>query len=421
MMSVKSRNFNIIVTGQIISLFGSAIQRFALSLYLLDITGSASIFATILAISMVPIIIFAPIAGMIADRANKRQVMIWLDVISACVVFGYFFYVSAGFESTAIIAGVMIALSAISTVYQATVTASLPVIVEKKQLMKANGIVYQVSSLANFLGPILAGIVYGLFGIHAILLVNAMSFLVSAFLECALRLPHQKQSSDKPIQQLFLDDMRASYQYLKHEQPFVLRMIMTAGLFNLFLVPIFSIGAPYIIKELFGFSSQVYGLSEGCIALGMIGGAFFIGLRPHSVSITNVHRILYGVCVAMCIMSVTLVLVQVDAANSLKQLVIFTLSGSMIMFVLGMANVVTNTYVQLETNTKMIGKVSAFGAAFATVCVPIGQVLFGVGLDIFADQASIVVIIFAIATFFVTLLVRQNSYRIQTKIKHKRV
>ena len=57
------KNFNILVLGQIISLFGSSIQRFALSLYLLDLTGSASVFATILAISMIPVVLISPIAG----------------------------------------------------------------------------------------------------------------------------------------------------------------------------------------------------------------------------------------------------------------------------------------------------------------------------------------------------------------------
>ncbi|MGL5917071.1 MAG: MFS transporter, partial [Culicoidibacterales bacterium] len=122
---LQNRNVLILITGQIISLFGSAIQRFALSLYLLDLTGSASIFATILALSMIPIVIFAPIAGMIADRANKRKVMISLDLVSAAVILCYLLLISWHQDQVAVIALVMIILSAVSTIYQATVTASL--------------------------------------------------------------------------------------------------------------------------------------------------------------------------------------------------------------------------------------------------------------------------------------------------------
>lgn len=69
-----SANFSLIVVGQIISLFGSSIQRFALSLYVLDKTGSASIFANILALSIIPTILIAPISGSIADKDRKSVV-----------------------------------------------------------------------------------------------------------------------------------------------------------------------------------------------------------------------------------------------------------------------------------------------------------------------------------------------------------
>ena len=61
---MKNKNFIIIVIGQIISLFGNAIQRFSMSLYLLEFTGSTAVFSTILAISTIPYIIFAPISGL---------------------------------------------------------------------------------------------------------------------------------------------------------------------------------------------------------------------------------------------------------------------------------------------------------------------------------------------------------------------
>ena len=60
---MKNKNFIIIVIGQIISLFGNAIQRLSMSLYLLKFTGSAAVFSNILAISTIPYILFAPIAG----------------------------------------------------------------------------------------------------------------------------------------------------------------------------------------------------------------------------------------------------------------------------------------------------------------------------------------------------------------------
>ena len=70
-----SRDFTLMVAGQIISLFGNAILRFALSLYVLDTTGSAAVFGGILAVSMVPTILCSPLGGVLADRVPRQRIM----------------------------------------------------------------------------------------------------------------------------------------------------------------------------------------------------------------------------------------------------------------------------------------------------------------------------------------------------------
>ena len=74
-----SKDFTLIVIGQIISLFGNAILRFVLPLYLLNKTGSPSLFAMVSACAFIPMIVLSPIGGIVADRVNKRNVMVILD------------------------------------------------------------------------------------------------------------------------------------------------------------------------------------------------------------------------------------------------------------------------------------------------------------------------------------------------------
>ena len=73
-MKAFNRNFILMIIGQIISLFGNAILRFSLSLYVLQVTGSASIFATILAVSILPTILLSPFGGILADRVSRRSI-----------------------------------------------------------------------------------------------------------------------------------------------------------------------------------------------------------------------------------------------------------------------------------------------------------------------------------------------------------
>ncbi|MFD1402085.1 hypothetical protein [Robinsoniella peoriensis] len=77
-----SKDFNLMVFGQVISILGSSLLRFALSLYVLDITGRADMFATLLAISNIPLLL-TPVGGAIADRFNRRNLMVIFDFASS--------------------------------------------------------------------------------------------------------------------------------------------------------------------------------------------------------------------------------------------------------------------------------------------------------------------------------------------------
>lgn len=186
---MRNKNFIIIVIGQIISLFGNAVQRFSMSLYLLEFTGSTGAFARILAISTIPYIIFAPIAGRLSDRINRKKIMVWLDFFCSILIGAYAFILLRNSDSQFIAGTVMFILSICYTLYGPAVTSSIPQIVEEDKLTSANGIINQVGSVVNFAGPILAGVLYGLLGIKVIVIINAVSFFVSAVMEMFLHIP----------------------------------------------------------------------------------------------------------------------------------------------------------------------------------------------------------------------------------------
>ncbi len=88
-----TRNFTLLVLGQAGSLFGNYILRLALSMYVLEVTGSAAVFAAILSAAAVPMILLSPLGGILADRADRRNVMVALDALTGCAVLcAAFFY-----------------------------------------------------------------------------------------------------------------------------------------------------------------------------------------------------------------------------------------------------------------------------------------------------------------------------------------
>lgn len=83
---LKDKNFSLLMFGKITSLIGSSMQSFALSLFVLATTGSATKFASILSIALIPQLIFGPIAGVFVDRFNRKKILVILDLISGVVV-----------------------------------------------------------------------------------------------------------------------------------------------------------------------------------------------------------------------------------------------------------------------------------------------------------------------------------------------
>ena len=78
MQKIFTRNFTFLILGQISSLFGNYTLKFALSMYVLEQTGSASVFAGMLSLALLPTIFLSPFGGILADRANRRNIMHWM-------------------------------------------------------------------------------------------------------------------------------------------------------------------------------------------------------------------------------------------------------------------------------------------------------------------------------------------------------
>ena len=121
------RDFTLVVIGQIISLFGNSILRFALPLYLLRETGSSTLFGVVTACSFAPMVILSMVGGVLADRVNKRNIMVGLDFSTAAIIM--LFYFSLGkIPTVPLFIVTLMLLYGISGTYQPAVQASVPLL-----------------------------------------------------------------------------------------------------------------------------------------------------------------------------------------------------------------------------------------------------------------------------------------------------
>ena len=184
-----NRNFLMVVIGQIISLFGNAILRFALPLYLLNETGSAALFGMVSACSFIPMIVLSPIGGIFADRVNKRNIMVVLDFATAILVLMIMLLLGK-MNLVVLLFGAMFILYGVQGAYQPAVQASIPALLSEEHIMQGNAVINLISSFSGLIGPVIGGALFGFYGIMPILYVSAVCFLLSALMEIFIHIIH---------------------------------------------------------------------------------------------------------------------------------------------------------------------------------------------------------------------------------------
>nr|WP_300893155.1 MFS transporter [uncultured Acetatifactor sp.] len=215
-----SKDFTLVVIGQIISLFGNATIRFALPLYLLNLTGSSALYGTVTACAFVPAILLSPIGGIVADRVNKRNIMVALDFFTAAVILGFTLLMGGG-NLVLLLTVTLMLLYGIAGAYQPSVQASIPALVGQERFMEANSVINAVSSLASLVGPVLGGMLYSAYGLEPVLWVCMVCFVLSAVMEIFIRIPFQRQGSEGGILRTVRADFARSVHFIRKEKPVI--------------------------------------------------------------------------------------------------------------------------------------------------------------------------------------------------------
>lgn len=393
------KDFTLMIIGQIISLFGNATLRFALSVSVLDATGSAAIFATILAVSMIPTVLLSPFGGILADRVSRRNIMIGLDFFIAFSIF-VFSVVFIRTSSITAIAVLLVLLSIIQSFYQPAVQSAIPSLVDDEHLMAANGIVVQVNALSMLLGPILGGVLFGFFGIYPILYVSGFCFFCSAVMECFLHIPFTRKEGNESLLQIVKNDFSEALSFLIHDQKSLFAMLFLIAGINLFLSSMMVVGIPYLVKIYLGMSNQLYGLVEGAMGLGSILGGILSGVIARKMNFSKSYKLLFFCAVAVFPLGLAVITNKLPYASYFLIMV----SVLLIMCFATLFTVFGQTILQKLTPTHLLGKVASVVTVMCTCAYPIGQSMYGVLFDKAGSNSYLVVFASAVISTIIALL-----------------
>lgn len=376
-----SKNFILVVIGQIISLFGNATLRFALPLYLLNLTGSSALYGTVTACAFLPSILLSPIGGIIADRVNKRNVMVILDFFTALVILTFSVLMN-GINLIILLTATLMLLYGIAGAYQPSVQASIPALVHQDHIMAANSIINTITSFASLIGPVLGGILYSTYGLKPVLWICMICFFVSAVMELFIKIPFQKQNSEGGIWEMAKRDFAESIWFIRRDNPVIGKTLLVICGINLFLAAMIIVALPYLMTEVLDLratqANKLYGFAEGALAAGGLTGGICAGIFSNKLSIQKSGNLIIACAISVFPIAASLLLFSSGMINY----IVITICCFIIMVCSTIFVVQMMSFIQRETPQNLIGKVIAVILTVSMCAQPLGNALYGVLFEI---------------------------------------
>ena len=382
-----TRNFTLLILGQVSSLTGNYTLKFALSMYVLEQTGSASIFAGMLSAALLPTVLLSPFGGILADRANRKHIMVALDALSGLSVLAAGLLLPLGRELW-VIGALLVLLSVLAAFESPTVQACVPQMVSPQNLVQGNAVVSQVSAVTSLVTPFLGSLFYTAFGIGPVFAAAVVCFWLTALLECMIHLEHQKPPRTAGIGAIVREDLAVSAHFLRREQPDILKLLLLAALAGMFVSGTAVVGFPYLVRTVLGLSATYYGAAESAMGAAAILGSLCAGLLGKKLRVRDMAAIFLSFGLSLFPIGLSFLLPVGRMARYGVLLFFFCVCQ------LGVCIFSTYaiTLIQQRTPKQLMGKVMSCVFTLSMCAQPVGQVVYGALFDCFFDSVYWVLI-----------------------------
>ena len=388
--------------GQTISNLGSSFTLFALPLLIFKLTGSALNLGLATMVNLLPYLLFGLLIGAWVDRVNRKQLMIITDVARMLIIASIPLLATVNLLSIWWIYAVAFISSTLSIGFNAAQFAAIPSLVNRDDLISANGRIQASYSGAQIAGPLLAGILVAVMPLPFLMLIDAFSFLVSSFSLAVIRISFNVDRSEKRARTSIQRDVVEGLRYvLSH--PVLRNISMMMALVNF-------VGSTAYAQLIFFAkvrlqatdfqASLLYSAgSLGVVLLALAAGP----LRKH----WSFSTVALGALMLEGILTVVFSLMRMYWAA----IVLWTLIGGLgILF-----NINTSSLRQTIVPNHMLGRVLSIASVLAWSAIPLGSLLGGFAISWTQNVALVYgvigVLIFLIPfAFSFTALGHADSY-----------
>ena len=242
---LKARDFSLLFWGQMTSQIGDSLNRVALLWFVYQLTGSAMKMVMIGLLQTIPPLLLSPLIGVYLDRANKKTVMVWVDIIRSVLVLAIpLLYAFDQLTLERLYAAVFL-LAIVSTIFGPALSASVPQLVTREQLTAANALLQTTTNTGLLIGPLISGVGIALIGSQNVLYVDAVTFFISALCLIFMRMRPLDNTGREHVKSTWTQELLAGIRFVYVEQT-VLVLMVAAALYSLaasafaFMLPVFA-------------------------------------------------------------------------------------------------------------------------------------------------------------------------------------
>ncbi|MDW0118042.1 MFS transporter [Sporosarcina thermotolerans] len=394
--------------SKLISSFGAQVYAFAVSFYILQLTGSATSFATNLICSILPRTLMAPFAGYVADRYSRKTIVITAQIATTLAIGGLLAVsLTSGISLLAIYTTTVI-LSLTSTFSGVTFSSSITGLVDEARIQRAMSLNQMSISFAAIASPAVGGLLYGYVTLPVFLIMYMTASAIAVILESTMNFKlfaKRKKVVEGEKKESMLQSMKAGLSYLKL-QPIVMAIIWVSLVIN-FLFGAFLVGYSFILIEKMKMAPQHFGFTEGAFAVGMLLMSIYLSVKK---------EVKYPMLVAkrgVLVMGLIMAGIGLPLFFELPYTVMFAYYATL-MFTFGVTQIIVNTPMMVMMQ-KMIdddfkGRVFSILETMAMALMPLGMVIYGFLYDILPAQWILLVSsLLLIGTVFI--MIRPSAMR----------
>jgi MFS family permease len=388
-MSIRRhRDFLRIWTGQIVSNLGDGVHRIAVLWWARQATGSNLAVVAVAMATTLPMILMAPVAGVLVDRVDRRRLMLLSDLVRFATSASLAVLFAADALTLPMVLVAAAVAAAAGSVFSPAYMASITMLVPADDRPTANSLVGVNEALAGILGPAIGGLLIGLWGTSSALWFDAGTFIVSLLLVLASRVPmptpnrsaagvaDAADATDAADAAEAADDGAFAALGLVRRDRSIRDLTMVAVSLNTFVAPV-----PVLMVALaagpLALGGAGFGLLEATVPLGMLGG-FIVGPK--------VSTIRPAAFVALVVTSLGVALAGATTLAVVAALT-FVAAGVGV----GVANTILPTRFQNDIDPSLQGRVFALLGALGQVGRPVGLLLAAPLLAVLGPRGGLAV------------------------------